>query len=431
MSKVTVNPIGTLIDSTTAQTAINANFQTVATAFDNTLSLDGTTPNTMQANLNMNSKQIVNLPAPATPQSPLRLQDATSITNTGTIVLLPTGGTIGQGLEKKTNADYDVQWGNKVSSIGLALPTDFTVTGSPVTSTGTLTGAWAVTPTGTGAVVRATNPALVTPNLGTPSAVVLTNGTGLPIATGVTGLGTGVASAAATAVSTGGGMVLFNGPLGTPSSGTLTSATGLPITTGVSGLAAGASTFLATPSSANLRTLMTDETGTGVLVFAGGALGAATATTINGSTVSPGHYSGEPSTGNPLAGEIGEYITAQILSGAAISLTSGTAANIASISLTAGDWDITGGVQFVNGATTSTTFQGVWISTTSATFSALADDGYVSYNGGAFVNYNAAYATGVKRLQLSSTTTVFISVLSNFTVSTCTAYGKIRARRAR
>ena len=56
--------------------------------------------------------------------------------------------------------------------------------------------------------------------------------------------------------------------LGTPSSGTLTSCTGLPISTGVSGLGTGVATFLATPSSANLRTAMTDETGTGSLVFA-------------------------------------------------------------------------------------------------------------------------------------------------------------------
>lgn len=55
--------------------------------------------------------------------------------------------------------------------------------------------------------------------------------------------------------------------LGTPASGTLTNCAGLPISTGVSGLGAGVATFLATPSSNNLSAAVTDETGTGALVF--------------------------------------------------------------------------------------------------------------------------------------------------------------------
>jgi hypothetical protein len=71
-----------------------------------------------------------------------------------------------------------------------------------------------------------------------------------------------------------GNMVLSTSPtlvtpaLGTPSSATLTNATGLPIATGVSGLGTGVATFLATPSSANLAAAVSDETGTGALVFA-------------------------------------------------------------------------------------------------------------------------------------------------------------------
>lgn len=93
--------------------------------------------------------------------------------------------------------------------------------------------------TGTGAVVRANSPALVTPDLGTPSAITLTNATGLPIATGVSGLATGVA------------------------------------------------TFLATPSSANLRAALTDEVGTGAAYFVGGALGTPASATLTNATGLP------------------------------------------------------------------------------------------------------------------------------------------------
>jgi hypothetical protein len=64
------------------------------------------------------------------------------------------------------------------------------------------------------------------------------------------------------------GITLVAPVLGTPASGTLTNCTGLPISTGVSGLGTGIATFLATPSSANLLSAMTTSTGTGNLVFA-------------------------------------------------------------------------------------------------------------------------------------------------------------------
>jgi hypothetical protein len=117
------------------------------------------------------------------------------------------------------------------------------------------------------------NRTFVAPILGTPVSGTLTTCTGLPVATGISGLGTGVATFLATPTSanlrtvvsdeTGTGALVFaTGP-----TITLANATGLPVATGISGLGTGVATFLATPSSANLLAAMTNETGSGLLVF--------------------------------------------------------------------------------------------------------------------------------------------------------------------
>jgi len=107
--------------------------------------------------------------------------------------------------------------------------------------------------------------------------------------------------------------------LGTPSSGTLTSCTGLPISTGVSGLGTNVGTFLATPSSANLASCLTDETGSGLAVFATSpTLTTATITSLvetkTAPTISSGTLTLNCSLGNVFQASLNAAITTLTIS---------------------------------------------------------------------------------------------------------------------
>src|SRR5262245_50475602 len=65
---------------------------------------------------------------------------------------------------------------------------------------------------------------------------------------------------------------------------------------------------------------------------------------------------------NAATGKIGEYLESEILIGSHVQLTNATAANITSLSLTAGDWNVWGQVNTDPAATTTTSLVAGWIS---------------------------------------------------------------------
>lgn len=72
MTKLTLNDIATVVN---APTTINTNNELIETAIENTLSRDGTAPNAMNADFDMNGNSILNLPYPQSPLEPVRLID--------------------------------------------------------------------------------------------------------------------------------------------------------------------------------------------------------------------------------------------------------------------------------------------------------------------------------------------------------------------
>lgn len=222
--------------------------------------------------------------------------------------------------------------------------------------------------------------------------------------------------------------------LGTPISGNLINCTGYVVSvSGITGLGTGVATFLGntlpasvttflgTPSSANLRGALTDETGTGAAVFA------------TSPTITTPNIVGTATNDDASAGSVGEYGENTLANVSSITLTNNTAADVITVSLAAGDYDVWGVVVFSLGGSTVVTQQQAWIGTTANSFpgtdsGAVGGVGFGAGKTGGSADY---LCTPSVRMSLGSTTTVRLGVRMLFTTSSGAASGTIKWRRRR
>ncbi len=131
MSKITLTDLVNLQNETTAVNAINGNNAVIETAFDNTLSRDGSAPNSMEASIDMDSNRILNLPSPTSANEPVRLQDLANYATGGTVTFngVPNGGSAGASLIKNSSVNQDVTWGG--NSLSFDIRSDVTTSRIP------------------------------------------------------------------------------------------------------------------------------------------------------------------------------------------------------------------------------------------------------------------------------------------------------------
>lgn len=173
---------------------------------------------------------------------------------------------------------------------------------------------------------------------------------------------------------------------------------------------------------------------TGVLALATGAevlAGSVADKAVVPSTLLPAIRKGIATNTSASAGDVGEIIEDTRVAGSAVSLTSATAANIASITLTAGDWDVAIFAQFTSAASTVIGQLMTSLSSTSGTLDGTLPDRFIALNA-SFTpgSTNSSNHLPRTRVSLSATTTFYFVARANFTTSTLSAWGKLVARRA-
>lgn len=117
--KITLNTLSSFQNDTSAVTIVNANTASILAGIDNTLSRDGTSPNQMNAPIDMNGQPIINLPAPVTMDSPLRLADVNSIISVIPTITIP-------GVLRFTYKNINFNSANTDNTLTFSLPAGVT-----------------------------------------------------------------------------------------------------------------------------------------------------------------------------------------------------------------------------------------------------------------------------------------------------------------
>jgi hypothetical protein len=207
---------------------------------------------------------------------------------------------------------------------------------------------------------------------------------------------------------------------------TATTATNVAVG-GITGLGTGVATALAANvNGSGAISLTTSAT------FVTPVLGVASATSIAFSSTSG--VIGTTTNDSAPSGSVGYFVSATTSFGSPVSLTSDTPANICSISLPAGDFDVWGNVGFLGGASTIVSYLAGWISSTSATNPGRDAIAQRSFGGSGVTVFNQAndiFNVPQIRVSLASPTTIYLSAQAGFSISTCSGYGNLCARERR
>ena len=201
-------------------------------------------------------------------------------------------------------------------------------------------------------------------------------------------------------------------------------------TSTLSGLTA--STALALDASKNVVSVTNTGTGDNVLATTPTLVGDVTLSTGNVVISTSGKgIAGTTTNDSAAAGVVGEFVSATLGAAPGTALTTSTAKNITSISLTAGDWDVSGRVGMYNATAATWAALHGGISTVSAT---LANEDYyiVLPDGVSASLWNFQLTVPQVRISIASTTTVYLVTLPVFTGGTgVIGFGSISARRVR